>query len=308
MTDMGTGCAAAPVTKSLAFNDCRTVENCPKPASFWRKVANGEERPAPSVDLSAIAKSVDDHSNFLKWGSSATAGFKSTVNGGRASLASLAARQFAVMHANVCAGEFNASARGRAIALKPGTRIKLPGVSTTVGEWLTSTDATLSSLVFKDEKRDKSAKEAYRKIISVGLHVNHGFGIGQSCGRGNSGNNDGDHSAAGSDPDLDELSAELAEELGDADVTTSVEPNPFATSARVSFVVASTVSADVQIGVYDLAGRLVRELARGSFMPGMYQVRWDGRDTNGGLARNGVYFVLTRVGGQRVESRLTLLR
>jgi len=35
---------------------------------------------------------------------------------------------------------------------------------------------------------------------------------------------------------------------------------------------------------------------------------WDGRDGDGKVMRNGMYFVMGRVGGQKVEGRLILLR
>lgn len=66
-------------------------------------------------------------------------------------------------------------------------------------------------------------------------------------------------------------------------------PNPFGVETSIVFRVAARER--VQVSVYDVAGRHVRTLIDEMAVPDVdHTVRWDGRTTNGSLARSGVYF------------------
>jgi hypothetical protein len=84
-------------------------------------------------------------------------------------------------------------------------------------------------------------------------------------------------------------------------------PNPFHHGMRMAYVV-SRPDEPVSIRVYDLAGRLVRTLARDVQAPGRHLVTWDGRDEQGASIRSGVYFVRSQVGGQTRRSQVTFVR
>lgn len=85
-----------------------------------------------------------------------------------------------------------------------------------------------------------------------------------------------------------------------AKVSFAVFPNP----ARVTKVAFALPRTDrVELGVFDLAGRQVATLAKGSFPAGVYTREWDGRDAQGGQARSGVYFVRLRVGPESYNLR-----
>ena len=60
--------------------------------------------------------------------------------------------------------------------------------------------------------------------------------------------------------------------------------------------------ADVDVSVFDLAGRRVATLARGRFGPGAHVVPWDGRGADGSGARAGMYFVRGRIGQDEVRT------
>ncbi len=83
-------------------------------------------------------------------------------------------------------------------------------------------------------------------------------------------------------------------------------PNPSAGEIHFTLTVPEAVSADV--GVYDLAGRLVHRLARGPAPPGRHTLAWDGRDEQGGRVRPGVYFAVARWPGFEVTRRIVRLR
>ena len=80
-------------------------------------------------------------------------------------------------------------------------------------------------------------------------------------------------------------------------LTIDVSPNPFSPDgdghddfALVSYNVPAT-TADIRIQVYDLRGRLIRELINSAPSGAQGGVVWDGKDRNGVSARIGVYIV-----------------
>jgi hypothetical protein len=68
----------------------------------------------------------------------------------------------------------------------------------------------------------------------------------------------------------------------------SVSPNPARSSSRIEYEIAER--GRVQLSVYDVAGRLVREVVDGDLDAGLHTTRWDGRDRSGRPVAAGVYF------------------
>jgi len=64
-------------------------------------------------------------------------------------------------------------------------------------------------------------------------------------------------------------------------------PNPFSGSTAITYSLDSRCSVDLRI--YDVTGRLIRELARGEEEAGVHSTFWDGRDQDGVKVRSGVY-------------------
>ncbi len=65
-------------------------------------------------------------------------------------------------------------------------------------------------------------------------------------------------------------------------------PNPF--SSSVTLPMALAAPDEVRVGVYDVAGRLRRELFRGELAAGRADLVWDGSDDQGHRLARGVYF------------------
>ena len=63
-----------------------------------------------------------------------------------------------------------------------------------------------------------------------------------------------------------------------------------------------------EVGLYDLNGRRVKTLARGSFAGGQQTVTWDGRDDRGAPVRNGIYFLRARSFGHDELLKLVVTR
>jgi hypothetical protein len=81
-------------------------------------------------------------------------------------------------------------------------------------------------------------------------------------------------------------------------------PNPSRGPARL--VLALAGPTELVVSVHDVAGRRVRELARGTLRGGSHVVTWDGRDHGGAPAAGGVYFVRLEAEG-RVETRKVVM-
>jgi hypothetical protein len=72
--------------------------------------------------------------------------------------------------------------------------------------------------------------------------------------------------------------------------------NPVVGEVRIEFGLPS--ASKVDIDVYDMQGRRVRQLLSHALDPGRHRVSWDRRTDSGGIARPGVYFWRLRLDGQ----------
>ena len=90
-----------------------------------------------------------------------------------------------------------------------------------------------------------------------------------------------------------------------AKVQFSVAPNP----ARVSTInFALPQHANVDLGIFDLAGRQVVSLAKGALPAGTYTRKWNGTDASGQRVNPGVYFYRLKVGAEVRNIRGVLLQ
>lgn len=81
----------------------------------------------------------------------------------------------------------------------------------------------------------------------------------------------------------------------------AARPNPSA--GRATFAVALPASGDVDLAIYDLAGRRVATLWRGTLAAGEREFAWDGTQ-----AKSGVYFARLVVNGEVRSTRVVLRR
>jgi hypothetical protein len=88
--------------------------------------------------------------------------------------------------------------------------------------------------------------------------------------------------------------------LGDA------RPNPFNPKTVISYDLPQT--SQVQLVIYDVAGRVVRTLVDGQRPAGSHGAEWDGRDDGGRPVGSGIYFYAMRAGAWQSQKRLTLLK
>lgn len=84
------------------------------------------------------------------------------------------------------------------------------------------------------------------------------------------------------------------------------QPNPFGAQTTLSFVMPR--AAQVNLEVFDLAGRRVRTLVSGETGAGDHHVVWDGTDSRGHAMSAGVYLYRFEALGSAQVGRMTLLR
>jgi len=83
-------------------------------------------------------------------------------------------------------------------------------------------------------------------------------------------------------------------------------PNPFNPTTTIYFDLA--LAGDVDLTLYDLAGRRVKQLAHGPMNAGPHGLRWDGTDSRGRSVAAGVYVARLAAGGNVDARRLVLVK
>jgi hypothetical protein len=87
---------------------------------------------------------------------------------------------------------------------------------------------------------------------------------------------------------------------------TAIVPNPFNPQTTVYYGLSSPTT--VEIRVYDVAGRFVRELVKETKVAGSHQAVWDGTDHRGSPVASGIYFVKMVVGRDVFTRKMVLLK
>ncbi|MBK7703555.1 MAG: T9SS type A sorting domain-containing protein [bacterium] len=83
-------------------------------------------------------------------------------------------------------------------------------------------------------------------------------------------------------------------------------PNPFNPSTQIAYTVPR--AGQVELRIFDLAGREVRTLVSGELAASTYVVEWNGRDEAGRQAASGTYYYRLRSEGQELTRKMTLLK
>ena len=83
-------------------------------------------------------------------------------------------------------------------------------------------------------------------------------------------------------------------------------PNPFNPTTVISYQLS--VVSEINLSIFDVSGRQVRELVDARQSAGAYEVQWDGRNTRGEAVTSGIYFCTLTDGSQRQTRRMILMR
>ncbi len=86
-------------------------------------------------------------------------------------------------------------------------------------------------------------------------------------------------------------------------------PNPFNSSTVITFSIPASLSNDlVELNIYDVQGRKVKQLVHRKMPEGNYATRWDGTLNNGKGAASGVYFYHLVVGTQLRVGKMSYVK
>jgi len=83
-------------------------------------------------------------------------------------------------------------------------------------------------------------------------------------------------------------------------------PNPFNPSTTISYRLGE--EATVALTVFNVHGREVRTLIRGTEQAGPHEAVWDGRDNHGQSVSSGLYFYQLRAGDFQDTRKMVLLK
>jgi flagellar hook assembly protein FlgD len=83
-------------------------------------------------------------------------------------------------------------------------------------------------------------------------------------------------------------------------------PNPFNPSTTIAFDLER--DGIVKLQVYDMAGRLVRELGSHHYTAGRYRVVWDGCDDQGNGVASGAYFYRLQTETRTLAHKMLLVK
>jgi len=84
-------------------------------------------------------------------------------------------------------------------------------------------------------------------------------------------------------------------------------PNPFNPQTTIPFKIIGS-SASVQLLIFDIIGRIVRNLFEGALPPGKYDYVWNGKNDLGKDVSSGIYFYSLKAGNQLFVKKMMLLR
>jgi hypothetical protein len=82
-------------------------------------------------------------------------------------------------------------------------------------------------------------------------------------------------------------------------------PNPFNPETTIAF--EAPEASQVSLRIYDLQGRLIRNLFDGKIAAGRQQMVWDGANDSGAKAASGIYFYVLRAGTISTSRKMALV-
>lgn len=86
-------------------------------------------------------------------------------------------------------------------------------------------------------------------------------------------------------------------------------PNPFNPSTIITFSIPRSLSNNlIELIIYDVQGKKIKQLIDLPMPEGNYAVRWDGTMENGKISASGVYFYHLTAGNQRQIGKMSLIK
>jgi hypothetical protein len=279
---------------------------CPRSVGFWKQQTlcsqgEGGRVKFSCMEMEWILECVDATSVFFDWDDD-LADFTAAVNPDRPmDLRKQASRQYAAFLANMCVGQLGIPANnGDMVSLPPGTEITgtcFEFDATTIGELIAELDPLLIDL--QDEPMDNATKQTYADIVYCLDDINNARGIPYDPDECEYDEDDGTPPAQ---PGRDTAGSPLDDHLY------KPSPNPFSDITRMTYSVDDQGGSNVEISVYDAAGRRIRSLVSEFKASGQHDVEWDGRSDQGTKVPAAIYFYRVRIGEQEQIVRAIYMR
>ena len=83
-------------------------------------------------------------------------------------------------------------------------------------------------------------------------------------------------------------------------------PNPFNNSVSISFEMPN--SKNVNLTIFDMKGRLIRQLSLGVLGIGSHKVLWDGKNDLGNNLPSGIYMAVLEIGDKFNVQKISLVK
>lgn len=108
---------------------------------------------------------------------------------------------------------------------------------------------------------------------------------------------------------IDKKTSDVTNVLSDYDPKINFElfnnyPNPFNPTTTIIFQISQ--AGNVKINIFDISGRLIKQLINEQIDAGEYSTIWDGRDNNGKKVSSGIYFYQI-ISGEFIQSKKMIL-
>jgi hypothetical protein len=152
---------------------------------------------------------------------------------------------------------------------------------------------------------NRHTRDEYSIVVRKGLVIGQGDVVFQTSGEIDCGNLQIHETPARLFSGATQLPTELGSIESVALLNRAV-PNPFTGSMSYAYEITGS-DQPVDIGVYNVAGRLVKSLVKTSQPAGRHATSWNGMDENGSRAPAGVYFVRVRLGADSQQHRVIFL-
>ncbi|TDF72454.1 FlgD immunoglobulin-like domain containing protein [Candidatus Syntrophosphaera thermopropionivorans] len=96
---------------------------------------------------------------------------------------------------------------------------------------------------------------------------------------------------------------------GDIPLVTSLDnvyPNPFNPIAYIPFTLET--KSEVKFIIYNTRGQIVKTFDLGTQEKGHHRITWDGRDNDGNLSGNGIYYIVMKAGKESFQRKAVLMK
>jgi len=85
-----------------------------------------------------------------------------------------------------------------------------------------------------------------------------------------------------------------------------IYPNPFNPIAYIPYTLET--KSEVKINIYNTRGQVVKTFDLGAQEKGHHRITWDGRDNDGNLSGNGIYYIIMKAGKKSFQRKAVLMK